>query len=95
MPGVLQVEALAQTGGIVMLQPPFTDKPTDFFFAGVDRVKWRKPVLPGDTLVLEMTLQSFKARFGIAKMEGKGYVDGKLAVEGQFTLAMVVDKKKE
>lgn len=74
MPGVLQVEALAQTGGIVMLQHeenPIKDGKGDFFFGGVDRVKWRKPVVPGDTLVMEMTLESFKPRFGIAKMAGK------------------------
>lgn len=95
MPGVLQVEALAQLGGIVMLQPPFVEPdspPMDFFFGGVDRVKWRKPVIPGDRLVLEMELVSFKQSFGIAKMQGKGFVDGKLAVEGTFTLVMVRDK---
>lgn len=96
MPGVLQVEALAQLGGIVMLQPPFVDgdaKDVEFFFGGVDRVKWRRPVVPGDTLIMEMNLVSFKKSFGIAKMEGKAYVAGKLAVEGRFTLVMVRDKK--
>ena len=71
MPGVLQLEALAQVGGIVMLQQPISDGTGDFFFGGVDRVKWRRPVLPGDTLVLEMTLENYKPRFGIAKMAGK------------------------
>lgn len=71
MPGVLQIEALAQVGGIVMLQQPISDGKGDFFFGGVDNVKWRKPVVPGDTLVLEMTLDTFKPRFGIAKMIGK------------------------
>lgn len=71
MPGVLQVEALAQVGGIVMLQQPFSDGKGDFFFGGVDRVKWRKPVLPGDTLVMEMEVDSYKPGFGVAKMVGK------------------------
>lgn len=74
MPGVLQIEALAQTGGIVMLQHdenPMKDGKGDFFFGGVDKVRWRKPVVPGDTLVTEMVLDSFKARLGIAKMIGK------------------------
>lgn len=71
MPGVLQVEALAQVGGIVMLQQPISDGKGDFFFGGVDKVKWRKPVLPGDTIVMEMTLEAYKKRFGIAKMVGK------------------------
>lgn len=71
MPGVLQVEALAQLGGIVMLQPPISDGKGDFFFGGVDNVRWRKPVLPGDTLVMQMILNQYKPRFGIAKMSGK------------------------
>ena len=74
MPGVLQVEALAQVGGIVMLQQPISDGKGDFFFGGVDKVKWRKPVTPGDVLVMEMVLDTFKRRFGIAKMTGR-YVE--------------------
>lgn len=75
-----------------MLQQPISDGKGDFFFGGVDKVKWRRPVVPGDTLVMEMSLESFKPRFGIAKMAGKAYVAGKLACEGMFTLVMVVDK---
>lgn len=93
MPGVLMVEAMAQTGGIVMLQQPMTDGKGEFFFAGLDKVKWRRPVVPGDVLVMEMVLKSYKARFGISKMTGRAYVDGQLAVEGEFTFAMVTDKK--
>lgn len=93
MPGVLMVEAMAQTGGIVMLQQPMTDGKGEFFFAGLDNVKWRRPVVPGDVLVIEMVLKSYKARFGISKMTGRAYVDGQLAVEGEFTFAMVKDKK--
>jgi 3-hydroxyacyl-[acyl-carrier-protein] dehydratase len=72
MPGVLQVEAMAQVGGMVCLQEPITD-PTakgDFFFAGVNNIKWRRPVVPGDTLVMEMELTAFKPRFGLVKMKG-------------------------
>ena len=64
MPGVLQVEAMAQVGGIVSLQEPITDGKGDFFFAGVNNVKWRRPVVPGDTLVMEMELTAFKKKFG-------------------------------
>lgn len=96
MPGVLQIEALAQTGGIVMLQhdenPIKETGEGDFFFGGIDCVKWRKPVVPGDTLVMEMVLDTFKRKYGIAKMTGKGYVNGQLVVEGVFTLVMVVKK---
>lgn len=61
MPGVLQVEAMAQVGGIVALQPPISDAgggKGDFFFAGVDGIKWRRPVVPGDTLVMEVRAAS-------------------------------------
>eukprot|EP00802_Teleaulax_amphioxeia_P024588 Tamp_25305.p1 GENE.Tamp_25305~~Tamp_25305.p1 ORF type:complete len:218 (+),score=61.97 Tamp_25305:1-654(+) len=93
MPGVLQIEAMAQLGGFVALQPPLSEPGQDFFFGGVDNVKWRKPLVPGDVLVMEMHVTNFKKRFGICKMQGKGYVDGKVAVEGDFTFAIVMDKK--
>lgn len=51
---------MAQVGGIVALQEPITDGKGDFFFAGVTDVKWRRPVVPGDTLVMEMELTAFK-----------------------------------
>ena len=89
MPGVLQVEAMAQVGGLVALQEPVTDGKGDFFFAGVNNVKWRRPVVPGDTLVMEMELTAFKARFGLVKMKGVCYVDGQKVVEGDFQFAMV------
>uniref|UniRef100_A0A7S0IKK2 3-hydroxyacyl-[acyl-carrier-protein] dehydratase n=1 Tax=Calcidiscus leptoporus TaxID=127549 RepID=A0A7S0IKK2_9EUKA len=89
MPGVLQVEAMAQVGGIVALQEPITDGKGDFFFAGVNNVKWRRPVVPGDTLVMEMVLTAFKAKFGLVKMKGIAYVDGQKVVEGDFQFAMV------
>ena len=89
MPGVLQVEAMAQVGGIVALQEPVTDGKGDFFFAGVNNVKWRRPVVPGDTLVMEMELTAFKKKFGIVKMKGVAYVDGNKVVEGDFQFAMV------
>merc|ERR1719395_142889 len=89
MPGVLQVEAMAQVGGIVALQEPITDGKGDFFFAGINNVKWRRPVVPGDTLVMEMELTAFKPRFGLVKMKGTSYVDGQKVVEGDFQFAMV------
>tara|TARA_B100000524_G_scaffold116737_1_gene57097 strand:+ start:2403 stop:3011 length:609 start_codon:yes stop_codon:yes gene_type:complete len=89
MPGVLQVEAMAQVGGIVALQEPITDGKGDFFFTGVTDVKWRRPVVPGDTLVMEMELTAFKARFGLVKMKGVAYVDGQKVVEGTFQFAML------
>ena len=51
-----------------------------FFFAGA-AVKWKRPVVPGDTLVMEVEITNWKAKFGIAKATGRAYVDGNLAVE--------------
>ncbi|XP_010491670.1 PREDICTED: uncharacterized protein LOC104769215 [Camelina sativa] len=88
MPGVLMVEAMAQVGGIVMLQPEVGGSRSNFFFAGIDKVRFRKPVIAGDTLVMRMTLVKLQKRFGIAKMEGKAYVGNSLVCEGEFLMAM-------
>ncbi|XP_059648082.1 uncharacterized protein LOC132294297 [Cornus florida] len=88
MPGVLMVEAMAQVGGIVMLQPEVGGSRDNFFFAGIDKVRFRKPVIAGDTLVMKMTLVKLQKRFGIAKMEGKAYVGGEVVCEGEFLMAM-------
>ncbi|RDX58143.1 fabZ [Mucuna pruriens] len=81
MPGVLMVEAMAQVGGLVMLQPEVGGSRDNFFFAGIDKVRFRKPVIAGDTLVMRMTLTKLQKRFGIAKMEGKAYVGGEVVCE--------------
>jgi len=81
MPGVLQVEALAQLAGIVCLQMEGAEPGAVFFFAGVDGVKWKKPVVPGDTLVMEVEIKKWNKRFGIATATGRSYVDGEIAVE--------------
>jgi 3-hydroxyacyl-[acyl-carrier-protein] dehydratase len=81
MPGVLQVEALAQLAGIVALQMEGAEPGAVFFFAGVDGVKWKKPVVPGDTLVMEVEIKKWNKKFGLAKAEGKAYVDGEMVVE--------------
>eukprot|EP00985_Skeletonema_marinoi_P027723 scaffold23209_cov105-Skeletonema_marinoi.AAC.2 len=86
MPGVLQVEALSQLAGIVCLQMEGASEPgAVFFFAGVDGVKWKKPVpvVPGDSLVMvmEVKIKKWNKRFGIATATGRAYVDGEMAVE--------------
>ncbi|KAL6514669.1 hypothetical protein OROGR_020248 [Orobanche gracilis] len=91
MPGVLMVEAMAQVGGLVMLQPEVGGSRDNFFFAGVDKVRFRKPVIAGDTLVMRMNLVKLQKHFGIAKMEGKAYVGGEVVCEGEFLMAMGSD----
>lgn len=89
MPGVLQVEALAQLAGIVCLQMEGAAPGAVFFFAGVDDVKWKKPVVPGDTLVMEVEIKKWNAKFGLAKASGKSYVNGELVVDvGSMTFAL-------
>ena len=90
MPGVLQVEALAQLAGIVSLQMEGAEPGALFFFAGVDGVKWKKPVVPGDTLVMEVKIKKWNKKFGIAKAEGAAYVNGECVIavdEMKFALA--------
>ncbi|MFN8650938.1 MAG: 3-hydroxyacyl-ACP dehydratase FabZ [Gemmatimonadales bacterium] len=89
MPGVLIVEAMAQTGGLLLMdQIPDRDKKV-VYFMGIDGVKFRKPVLPGDQLRMEVEMLQFRGK--IAKMKGTAYVDGKVACEAEM-LAGVVDK---
>mmetsp|Transcript_19689 Transcript_19689/g.42413 ORF Transcript_19689/g.42413 Transcript_19689/m.42413 type:complete len:93 (+) Transcript_19689:296-574(+) len=81
MPGVLQVEALAQLAGTICLKMDGADPGSIFFFAGVDGVKWKKPVVPGDALVMEVEILKFNKKFGLVKATGKGFVDGQVAIE--------------
>ncbi len=79
MPGVLQVEALAQTMAVyVAKQPGFGDRIG--LFAGIDEVRFKRIVVPGDTLRLEVTMEKLGSRFG--KGRGIASVDGEVACEG-------------
>jgi len=64
MPGVLQVEAMAQLGGLIMLTPEVGGSKESFFFGGVDACKFRRPVVPGDVLLMRVRKQ--KSRLGSA-----------------------------
>ncbi len=87
MPGVLIVEAMAQVGGIVLTQLP--DVPEGLLmFAGIDKVRFRRPVVPGDQLLMTVDLLSVKRRrFG--KMQGRATVEGQLAAEGELMFSLV------
>lgn len=85
MPGVLIIEALAQTGAVAALsKPEFQGKLA--YFAGVDNVRFRKPVRPGDVLRLEVHLD--KIRRGVGKGSGKATVNGEVACEGGLLFAI-------
>ncbi len=89
MPGVLIVEAMAQTGGIMLLNS--YDDPENYvaYFASINNVKFRKPVLPGDTLRFELTVISIKR--GLAKMHGEAYVGDTKVTEADF-MAKIIKK---
>lgn len=87
MPGVLIVEAMAQVGGIVMTQLPDLNGGL-FVFAGIDKVRFRRQVVPGDQLVMTVELLWIKQRrFG--KMQGRAEVDGQLAAEGELMFSLI------
>ncbi|MGD0338487.1 MAG: bifunctional UDP-3-O-[3-hydroxymyristoyl] N-acetylglucosamine deacetylase/3-hydroxyacyl-ACP dehydratase [Bacteroidota bacterium] len=89
MPGVLIIEAMAQTGGIMLLNGLENPGSKLAFFMGINNAKFRKTVLPGDTLVLELQMVSKRSRISI--MTGKAYVDGTLVAEAELS-AMIVDR---
>jgi 3-hydroxyacyl-[acyl-carrier-protein] dehydratase len=82
MPGVLIVEAIAQVGGVVLLQMLQSEGGL-FLFAGIDKVRFRRQVVPGDQLVMTVEVLSIKRR-RFAKMQARAEVDGELATEGEL-----------
>lgn len=86
MPGVLQLEAIAQAAGILTLRQAETIGKLAYFMAA-DSVKWRKPVRPGDTLVIEVELTKFRGKIGKAK--GVCKVDGEDVSEAEVTFMLV------
>lgn len=87
MPGVMIIEAMAQVGGVVLTQLP--DVPEGLLmFAGIDKVRFRRPVVPGDQLLMTVELLSVKRRrFG--KMQGRATVEGQLVAEGELMFSLV------
>ena len=91
MPGVLMVEALAQTGGLLVLST--VDEPEKYstYFLKIDKVKFKSKVVPGDTLILKMELTDVIRR-GIVTMYGQAFVGNKLVIEGELTAQVVKNK---
>ena len=86
MPGVLQIEALAQlSAGIMMTKPEYKDKLA--LFGGIDKVRFKNVVRPGDRLDMESRI--LKQKGPIIKAEAKGYVDGKLTVTAELTFSIM------
>jgi len=87
MPGVLQIEALAQTGGILCINA-MPEGTYDTYFLKIDNCKFKQKVVPGDTMILKMELIE-PIRRGICVMRGTVYVANKLCTEGEFTAQLV------
>ena len=91
MPGVLVIEALAQIGGILAYaSEPFDEEKSLLYFLGIDKAKFRRPVVPGDRLDLEVTV--LHHRMNVWKLKGEASVDGTLCAQGEL-LASVVDRE--
>ena len=90
-PGVLIVEAMAQTAGIAAYGTTSNSENTLSFFAGFDKVRFRKPVVPGDQLILKAKITRIK--MGMGFMSGEAFVDDKLVASAEFKLASVPIEK--
>lgn len=88
MPGVLMLEALAQAAALLAFDAidATPDENSVYYFAGMDGVRFKRPVEPGDQLILEVELVRMKA--GIFKFKARALVDGELAVEAELTCAV-------
>jgi len=91
MPGVLVCEAMAQVGGVLLLSMTGNEGKLAYF-GGMDRVRFRKPVMPGDVLVTDVELIATKGNIGKVKAVGK--VNDEVAAEGEFMFALVDRDKR-
>ena len=91
MPGVLQVEAMAQVGGILVLSS--VDEPERYstYFMKIDNVKFRQKVVPGDTLIFHLSLLT-PIRRGVAVMRGYAFVGEKIVSEAEFMAQIIKNK---
>ena len=83
MPGVLIVEVMAQAGGILWISSQDEEAPGSlFFFTGIDKARFRRPVVPGDQIIVDVGM--LKIRGKVAKMTGKAFVEDKVVAEGEL-----------
>lgn len=91
MPGVLQIEAMAQCGGVLALHNVEDPENWSTYFMKIDAVKFKRKVIPGDTVVFKLEL-SAPIRRGIVQMKGTGYVNGNVVSEGELMAQIIRDK---
>jgi UDP-3-O-[3-hydroxymyristoyl] N-acetylglucosamine deacetylase (EC 3.5.1.-)/3-hydroxyacyl-[acyl-carrier-protein] dehydratase (EC 4.2.1.-) len=87
MPGVLLIESMAQTGGLLLLNSFPNPEEKNAYFMQINNAKFRKPVIPGDVLRIEVEMKDMRKKFVI--MRGEVFVEGKLVAEADFTAAIV------
>ena len=92
MPGVLILESMAQTGGLLLLQEIPDRENKLLYFVAIDNARFRRPVVPGDQVRLEMNVVAWRGNF--CKLEGRASVDGVLAAEATL-MCMMVDRDAE
>lgn len=85
MPGVLILEAMAQVGGFALLYPE-ENRGKLPYFGGMDNVKFKRPVIPGDQLIMKSEIVKIRGEFG--RVHCEAYVDDQLAAQGDFTFAL-------
>jgi|SRR6056297_167319 len=86
MPGVLIIEAMAQASGCLLLKSIEKEEKEMYYFAGIDKAKFRKTVIPGDQIKLKCEVLKFKKR--VAKVKGEAYVGDDLVAESRLLFAM-------
>ncbi len=91
-PGVMIIEAMAQTGGCLVMQEFENLDRKVIYFMAIDGVKFRKPVVPGDQLIMEVKVLSFKGR--VCKLRGEAFVNGTKVAEAEF-MSMLMDVEAE
>jgi UDP-3-O-[3-hydroxymyristoyl] N-acetylglucosamine deacetylase/3-hydroxyacyl-[acyl-carrier-protein] dehydratase len=91
MPGVLQLEAMAQVGGVLLLNTVDDPSSVWVYFVAIDNARFKKPVIPGDTIIFELELVALKR--GICKMKGKALVDGKVTCSADLVASLVPKNK--
>jgi 3-hydroxyacyl-[acyl-carrier-protein] dehydratase len=89
MPGVLIIEAMAQAGGLLLLQEVPDRENKLLYFVAVDDARFRRPVVPGDQLRIEVTVVSWRGRGTFCKLRGAATVNGELAAEATLMCKMV------
>lgn len=92
MPGVLIIESMAQTGGLLLLQEVPDREKKLLYFVAIDNARFRRPVIPGDQLKIEVNVAAWRGTF--CKLEGRASVNGELAAEATLMCKMV-DREAE